>query len=266
MDKTVEVPIVKKVHKFVEVPTVQYIDKVVDVPRITTIEKVIEIPKNEFIEIEEETRYEQVDLGTEQIDAPVEREEITVAGEAYEAIAGQTFHQWDHSVRPPAGVISSRVFHQWDHSGVQQPMLLNSVNTPANSQLGGSASQLGLGGSQLGGSMLGLNAAPSFVSQPSLVNRSSTAGGLGGNMLNVNNDRVSSFKDSLANSSTLNKPLGVQMTLPTVNLSFPTIGSPAPMLGNIGMGMTMIPSPLPSPRLGSAGVMPLPPAPTEVVI
>ncbi len=244
VDKVVEVPLVKKVHKFVEVPTVQYIDKVVDVPRITTIEKLIEIPKNEFVEVEEETRYEQVDLGTTKVDAPIEHEEVTVQGEQMDAITGGTYHHWDHSVRPPSGVL-----------GVQQPMLLNSVNTPmgdAHSNLGGSVSgsQMIGGGGNLGGSLLGLAAVPSFVSQPALVNRSSTH-----NLLNANNSVVQGFKAHMESSSTLNAKALNQVTLPAM----PSLSFNRPMLGNT----PILGSPAPSSRVTA---MPIPLAATEMVI
>ena len=76
VDKIVEVPQIRKVQKFVEVPKIQYVDKIVDVPKIITTEKIIEIAKTENVEVVEETQYENVDLGTEQEKAPVEREEV----------------------------------------------------------------------------------------------------------------------------------------------------------------------------------------------
>lgn len=70
VDKYVEVIQVKKIPKYVHVPKIVYIDKVVDCPKITTLDRVVEIPKVERIDHEEETVYEQIDLGTVQIRDP----------------------------------------------------------------------------------------------------------------------------------------------------------------------------------------------------
>ena len=59
---------IRKIQKFVEVPQIVYVDKVVDCPKIVTKEKVVEIVKMEHIDHEEEIIYEQVDLGTVEVE------------------------------------------------------------------------------------------------------------------------------------------------------------------------------------------------------